>query len=134
MVWVWFMVFNATFQQYFSYVVAVSFICGGNRRTFVDNCFCLFVTFVWSLYCLSLFALWLLTTPIFKRFISWILAIVPASLVAPVCYLLQIQWYVMSEERTRTTNRTDWWSSVVQIFPNGLQLGTHGSVDSLSQP
>ena len=33
MVWVWFMVFNATFQQYFSYVVAVSFIGGGNRST-----------------------------------------------------------------------------------------------------
>jgi hypothetical protein len=28
----WFMVFNATFQQYFSYIVAVSFIGGGNWR------------------------------------------------------------------------------------------------------
>jgi len=27
------MVFNATFQQYFSYIVAVSFIGGGNRST-----------------------------------------------------------------------------------------------------
>jgi len=28
-----FMVFNATFQQYFSYIVAVSFIGGGNGST-----------------------------------------------------------------------------------------------------
>jgi hypothetical protein len=27
------MVFNATFQQYFSYIVAASFIGGGNRST-----------------------------------------------------------------------------------------------------
>ena len=33
MVWVWFMGFNAIFQQYLSYVVAVSFIGGGNRST-----------------------------------------------------------------------------------------------------
>ena len=29
----WFMVFNATFQQYFSYIVVVSFIGGGNQST-----------------------------------------------------------------------------------------------------
>ena len=33
MVWVWLMVFNATFQKYFSSIVAVSFIGGGNRST-----------------------------------------------------------------------------------------------------
>jgi hypothetical protein len=27
------MVFNATFKQYVSYIVAINFICGGNRRT-----------------------------------------------------------------------------------------------------
>jgi hypothetical protein len=27
------MVFNATFKKYFSYIVAVSFIGGGNRNT-----------------------------------------------------------------------------------------------------
>ena len=30
---VWFMVFNATFNNIFSYIVAVSFIGGGNRST-----------------------------------------------------------------------------------------------------
>jgi hypothetical protein len=29
----WVMVFNATFQQYFSYIVAVNLIFGGNRST-----------------------------------------------------------------------------------------------------
>jgi hypothetical protein len=30
---VWFMVFNATFNNYFSYIMTVSFIGGGNRST-----------------------------------------------------------------------------------------------------
>jgi len=30
---IWFMVFNAIFKQYFSYIVAVSFIDGGDRST-----------------------------------------------------------------------------------------------------
>jgi hypothetical protein len=30
---VWFMVLNATFQQYFSYIMKVCFIGGGNRIT-----------------------------------------------------------------------------------------------------
>ena len=30
---VWFMVFNTTLRQYFSYIVAVSFIGGGNQNT-----------------------------------------------------------------------------------------------------
>jgi len=33
LVWFSFMVFNATFNNIFSYIVAVSFIDGGNRST-----------------------------------------------------------------------------------------------------
>jgi hypothetical protein len=36
---VWFMVFN-TIQQYFSYIVAVSFIGGGNRSTWMKPLTC----------------------------------------------------------------------------------------------
>jgi hypothetical protein len=33
----WFMVFYDKFQQYFSYIVAVSFIGGGNRSTYAEK-------------------------------------------------------------------------------------------------
>jgi hypothetical protein len=33
----WFMVFYDKFQQYFNYIVAVSFIGGGNRSTYAEK-------------------------------------------------------------------------------------------------
>jgi hypothetical protein len=33
----WFMVFYDKFQQYFSYIMAVSFIGGGNRSTYAEK-------------------------------------------------------------------------------------------------